>query len=251
MQDIDILTMALARFKPAMMIFDSIQSFFGNGVDMNKASDTRPVLDAVRNLCKAYGCTPFYVRHNGKSQHAKAMHSGLGSIDIAANMRSVLALYEDAEEKHRRYLAQTKTNGRKAPTMQLALTSATYDFALDDGEVITVEEVKVDWDGLSALSAADLNARQWVQQSADDEEKSALDEAREFLRAILADGPLLTTEVLKAAKEAGISEKTIKRAKAMEGIKAQRRPIDGAPSREWPWEWPLTPREPGEDDASF
>ena len=252
MQDIATLMAVLEQYHPALLVFDPIQSFFGPGVDINKATDTRPVLDGVRNLCKAYSCTPLYVRHNGKSEHVKAMHSGLGSIDITANMRSALALYEDQEVPQRRILAQTKTNGRRAPSIQCLLSSGTYDFCLDCNEVITVEDVRLDWDGLSPWTAADLNAQQWARAArANDEEKSALDEAREFLRDILADGPMLVDEVRQAARKAGISTATLKRAKSLKGIKAQRRPIEGKLSRDWPWEWPLPTRTPGEDDVPF
>ena len=145
--DLSLLTDLLTTYTPALMVFDPLQSFFGT-VDMNSASETRPTLDAVRHLCKAHGCTPLYVRHNGKAQRAKAIHASLGSIDITAHMRSVLALFKDPDDENRRILAQAKTNGRLAPSMQLKLMGATCDVVLDTG-LETLEDVQVDWDGLS------------------------------------------------------------------------------------------------------
>jgi hypothetical protein len=237
MQDTAQLMAILEQYRPALMVFDPIQSFFGPRVDMNNASDTRPVLDGVRNLCKAYGCTPLYVRHNGKGQHAKAMHSGLGSIDITANMRSALALYEDQEHPNRRILAQTKTNGRKAPSMQCRLSSGTHDYLTDDGSSETLEDVRMDWDGLSSLTAADLNARQWMQERANEEEKSAIDQAREFLQEALGDGQeVLYEDVMAAAKQAGIATATLRRAKALEKVKVRKQEGHGKNS---PWVWCL------------
>ena len=119
---------------------------------MNSAVDTRPVLDQVAALGKAHGCTPLYIRHNGKSQRAKAIHASLGSIDITAHMRSVLTLYRDPDETTRRILAHTKQHGRTAPSLNLNLVGATLDVATEDG-FETIEEVRVDWDGLSDLTA--------------------------------------------------------------------------------------------------
>jgi hypothetical protein len=52
MQDLDLLKQALGQYAPRLLVFDPIQSYFGRRVDMNSASDTRPVLDAVIALCK-------------------------------------------------------------------------------------------------------------------------------------------------------------------------------------------------------
>jgi hypothetical protein len=204
---------------------------------MNHANDTRPILDAVRNLCNAYDCTPLYIRHNGKTQRAKAMHAALGSIDISANMRSVLALYKDPDDTQRRILAHTKSNGRTAPSMQFRLVGATLDVPVEDNAFVTVEDVRVDWDGLSDLTDADLNARETIHGNDTQEAESALDQAREFLREVLADGPLRVDDLLEAAKHAGIKRRTLDRAKDKEGIKARRITIPDAPSNKWPWEW--------------
>jgi hypothetical protein len=236
LQDVALLENLLKQYTPVLMAFDPIQSFFGPGVDMNKANDTRPVLDAVRNLCKAHGCTPLYVRHNGKSQRSKALHTTLGSIDITANFRSTLALYKDPNDPQRRILAQTKSNGPTAPSMQLKLVGATYDADHDDGEIITVEDVRVDWDGLSDLTAEDLNARECVHGNDTEEAQSALDHAREFLREVL-DAPMRVDELLQAAKQAGLKRRTLDRAKDKEGVKARRVPMENTPANKWPWEW--------------
>jgi len=237
LQDLGELEALLKTHTPALMAFDPIQSFFGVHVDMNRASDTRPLLDAVRNLCKRYGCTPLYVRHHGKAQRSKAMHTALGSIDITGNMRSVLALYKDPNDDQRRILAQTKTNGRLAPSMQLRLVGATYETYTDPLTIETIEEVRVDWDGKSDLTAEDLNAREGAHGNDTHEAQSALDQAREFLREVLTDGPLSVEELLAAAKQAGIKRRTLDRAKDKEGVKARRVPTPDTPSNKWPWEW--------------
>jgi len=237
LQDLPLLEDLLKAFQPALMAFDPLQSFFGTNVNMNHANDTRPILDAVRNLCKGYSCTPLYIRHNGKAQRSKAIHSALGSIDITGNMRSVLALYKDPDDTQRRILAHTKSNGRYAPSMQLKLVGASLDVPVEGNTFVTVEDVRVDWDGLSDLTAEDLNARETLHGDDTQEANSALEEARRFLRELLQDGPVLSDEVETHAKKAGIAPRTLRRAKDKEKVRAKRQPQDGVSAAKWPWAW--------------
>jgi putative DNA primase/helicase len=239
LQDLPILEALLTMHRPALMAFDPMQSFLGPHVDMNQASGTRPILDAVRDLCKAHGCTPLFIRHTGKTQRTKAIHAGLGSIDITGVMRSVLSLYKDPELEGRRILAHTKSNGRYAPSMQLKLVGATHDVWLNTRTVLTLEDVRVDWDGLSDLTADDLNARECAHGNDSAEAQGALDEAREFLREMLRDGPVRVDELRTQAKQAGVTYATLRRAKDKEKVKASRQEQDGVPSAKWPWVWEL------------
>jgi putative DNA primase/helicase len=236
LQDLALFEQLLEQHTPAMLCFDPMQSYLGPGVDMNQAGDTRPLLDAVAALCAAHGTTPLYVRHHGKTVRSKTIHSALGSIDITGHLRSVLTLFADPDEKQRRILAHTKKAGVPAPSMQVRLTGAEFDVETDDGTE-TIEECQIDWDGLSDLTSDDLNARESVHGGDTDETNSALEAARDFLREMVKDSPVLVDELSAHAKKAGVSEKTLRRAKDKDHVKARRRPQDGIPGSKWPWEW--------------
>jgi hypothetical protein len=236
LQDLPQLEHLLTQHRPIMVCFDPLQSFLGPGIDMNRATETRPVLDAIRNLCKTHGCTPCYVRHNGKTQRTKALHAALGSIDITGNMRSSLVLYLDPDNPQRRILAHGKKNGRPAPSLNLTFVGTEFEVETDAG-TLTIEEVRIDWDGMSDLTADDLNARESAHGNDTDEANSALDQAREFLRTVLADAPVLVDKLREAARHAGVSWTTLKRAKDKERIKARRVPQENLPSNKWSWEW--------------
>jgi hypothetical protein len=238
LQDLPLIDALLRHHRPALMCFDPMQSFLGPDVDMNRANETRPVLDAIRNLGKAYACTPLYVRHNGKTQRTKGLHAALGSIDITANMRSSLVVYTDPDDPAHRILAHGKKNGRPAPSLNVKLVGVDFPVETDTGP-LTVEEVRVDWDGLSALTADDLNARETVHGNDTEEANSALEQAREFVREILHAGPQPVDEIRAQAKKAGVSEATLRRAKDKERVRARRVPLDGIPSNKWPWEWSI------------
>ena len=72
-----------------------------------------------------------------------------------------------------------------------------------------VDESGFSWTGESRLTAADLLAAESV-----GEERAADEEARTFLRDLLADGPLAARKVFEKTRKAGINEITLRRAKA-------------------------------------
>ena len=120
------------------------------------------------------------------------MHAGLGSIDIAANMRSVLFLAEDPDDPMRRIIGHSKSNNvQRGKSVAYAVETVIESILTPDGDTVTIEAPKLKWDGLSALSADDLSSPPPV----DEEEKGAVDQAREFLIDLLRDGPVLSDEV--------------------------------------------------------
>jgi putative DNA primase/helicase len=242
MQDLDLLRMAMNDYKPAMIVFDPFQAYFGKDVDMNRANQTRPVLDAVDNLCRAHNCTPLFIRHVGKS-HREAIYAGLGSIDIAGVMRSILFLGQDTENETRRILAHAKMNGgRIGQSLAYKMVSVEYDITTDDG-FITVEAPMLKWDGLSSLKANDLSM---PIASEAYEERGVVDQAADFLRELLSDGAVLATEAKKEYESAGFTKATMRRAQAKLKVVTRRQ---APPSGEWPedgnkkapWEWALPP----------
>lgn len=95
-----------------------------------------------------------------------------------------------------------------------------------DGEVACVL-----WEGVTPHTAAQL-----LTPTASAEERTALDEAMDVLRDVLADGPLQAKDVQRAARDAGISEITLRRAKSKLGVTATREGF-GSAGR---WVWSLS-----------
>ncbi len=71
----------------------------------------------------------------------------------------------------------------------------------------------------------------------DEEDRSALSGAKEFLLAELTDGPMTAKQVEKSAGDAGIRERTLRRAKSMLGIRSTKE-ADGS----WTWSLPGMPK---------
>ena len=102
--------------------------------------------------------------------------------------------------------------------------------------VFTVETssngvARIVWCGQS-----DLNASQILRPPVDEEEKSALAEAKEFLMDELEHGAMGTKQVKSNARDADIAERTLKRAKAELKVRYDKE-ADGS------WAWSLPTKE--------
>jgi hypothetical protein len=90
---------------------------------------------------------------------------------------------------------------------------------------------RISYRGFSEATAAQL-----LRTPEDEEEKSALTEAKEFLTSELARTPVSAKAIKKSAREADISERTLRRAKQVLGIRSEKE-SDGS------WTWSLPDKE--------
>jgi hypothetical protein len=100
---------------------------------------------------------------------------------------------------------------------------------------------RIVWDGATGHTAADLLR---VRRDDPDDQPTARSEAAEVLRVILADGPLPAREVKQLARDAGIAERTLDRAR--EEIGAVTRHEGFGKGSRWLWSLP----DPNPIDAS-
>ncbi len=193
MQDLNVLDQVLTKYKPLLLVIYPMQAYLGSNVDMHRANDVRPVLAGVARLAEKHGCAIVMIRHLGKSQADRAIYRGLGSIDFTAAARSVLLAGQDPQNPSSRAVIQTKNS--------LAPLGPAIGYEIsNDGQF--------SWTGVS-----DLTAGQVLQADKYNETGSKLEEAKDFLKDYLADGPQPTNEVLKKAENAGMNIVTIRRAK--------------------------------------
>jgi len=193
LDDVPLLEDAFTEVKPDLAIIDPIQAYVGAGTDIHRANETRPIMEGLKNLAEKYDCAVVVICHLNKGGQGPANNRVLGSIDFVAAARSTVLVAKDPHDPARRIMAQSKcSNGKEGESLA---------FRLDDGVL--------KWDGTSPLSADDLVAPQGRRP----EGESALDEATEFLRELLKGGPVEAKEVWDAAKAAGLSKATVRRAK--------------------------------------
>jgi putative DNA primase/helicase len=114
----------------------------------------------------------------------------------------VIGIDPNDDSGARRVLRVSKTNYREPATG--------FSFTIGDDEQLECGFV-------TSLRPSDVSAEDLV-TVAEPGEKGDRAEARDFLRSALADGSLTTEELLKLTKAAGISERTVRRARADLGV---------------------------------
>lgn len=209
---------AIIEHKPLLVIIDPLFAFTGGKMDINRANESRAISAPLAAIAERHGCAMVAVRHLGKSRGGgHALNAGIGSIDFTAAARSVLLVGRDPDDEKKRAIVQTKNN--------LAPLGVAIGFK--------VEGDKFRWTG-----ASDLTAARMLLVASSDEERGNIGEAAEFLHEILSDGPQPASAVKAAARHAGVSEATLRRARNRLGIRPIKR---GQPSTErqcWVWELP-------------
>ena len=207
----------IERVKPALVIVDPIVAYLPERTDMNSASAVCPVLARLAKVADETGTAIAFVRHLAKGTRDKAIYRGLGSIDFTAACRSVLMVGFDPNDAEKRVVAHGKSN-LAAPGPSLAYTLKGGRFA---------------WAGRSLLSAEDLGG-----PPPDPDQRSAREEAQEFLLQTLEEGPKPTLEVFADADRLRISRATLRRAKRDLGVVAEKTPDH--------WEWSLPSHPEGD-----
>lgn len=212
---------AIRQHGISVVVIDPIVSFLGQRIDMNKGNDVRSVLGPLVKLGRELNCTFIVVRHFNKSREGSASQRGAGSVDFRNAARSVLqVIHSDGKS----YLALEKSN--------YAAMAKTLTFTIENGSL--------KWSGVSDMTADEIHNES--QNSG--ENRSAIEEAIEFLEIELKDGPKAAPEITRHAKENGISDKTLQRAKAKRGVKSLKLPSG------WKWQLEVQDGQGGQDSLT-
>jgi hypothetical protein len=216
----------LARYPDAkLLIIDPILDYLGEKTNSDKATDVRRVLGPLRSLAEKHRVAIVALNHLRKSIGGSSKNRSLGSGAFVQVARIELRVCEDPEDADRRLLLPVKNNLGAAPGLAYRIESATNGAGLakwEDGPVsITIGEVEAD---------------------GGPEDRSAIEEAVEWLRSFLSEGPIKASEAKKQAGRDGVSEVTLKRAKKRLGVTAEQR------ERCWWWRLPTGSDEALPDD---
>jgi putative DNA primase/helicase len=154
--------------------------------------------------------------HLAKSTQAPAIYRAVGSIAFAAAARVVLAVAADPDRDGRRILAPVKNN--------LAARPAALAYSLTDGRLVWEPDplLDVDIDALLAGPGLDRQERR---------------EADAWLRALLADGPMLSKQIKQEGEQAGFAWRTLWRSAHRLNVETER--VGGlAGGGKWYWRLP-------------
>lgn len=195
------------------VVIDPITAYLGEA-DSHKNAEVRAVLSQFTDIAAEFGVAIIAVTHLNKSGNTNAQMSIMGSLAFVAAARAAWLVAKDEDDK--RYFVPMKNNlavDSKGLTYELESVSFSNSF----GEEIKTS--KIVWNGETDKKADDLLKTISKKTGRPDAEK---EEAKEFLSELLNENPdgLSKDEILASAKAAGISARTIARAREEMGIES-------------------------------
>lgn len=209
---------AIIEHAPVLVIIDPLFAFTGGKVDIHRANECRAISAPLATIAERHGCAMLAVRHLGKSRGGgHALNAGIGSIDFTAAARGVLLVGRDPDDEQKRAVVQTKNN--------LAPHGEAIGYKLEGNQFY--------WTG-----ASDLTAGRILAAVSDEGERSTLTEAVDFLSVALSCGGRDSKAIKDEAKQAGISEATLRRAKTRLKVQARKVGLPGSNFQKWIWELP-------------
>ena len=185
---------AVSRLGARVIVFDPLTSYIGSDVSINLANEVRDRINNLISVAKDTGCAVIIIGHMNKMMGAKALYRSLGSIDVIGSARSCLLIGRSKDDPANRIMAVQKCN--------LAERGRSIEFSVDDGRVEYLRHVEVTADELVGAFVSSASKGESKQQIA----------KRELL-ALLADGPMLKSDIISHMKELGVSQRTCELAK--------------------------------------
>lgn len=208
----------------ALLVIDPVSAYLGN-TDSHKNADVRSMLAPLAELAARHGVAVVCVSHLNKNSGTEALLRVQGSIAFGAAARAVWGVARDKGNPARRLFLPLKNN---LGADESGLAFAVEGFVLHSG----IETSRVVWEGVPVT----VTAEEAFAPDMDREERSAVDDAQSFLASVLADGPMQAKRVYAEGREAGYSERTLRRAQKALGIEAVKEGM-----REG-WQWRLSPK---------
>ena len=204
---------AIVENNARLVIIDPIQAYLGADVDMNRANEVRPIFMRLGQVAQRTGCAILLIGHLNKAAGMQSLQRGLGSIDIAAAVRSVMFIGKLKHDPTMRILTHEKSS--------LAPPGASLAFSLgDEGGFRWVGEYDITADEM--LSGIEPQRETKTQQ------------AKDLICTLLAGGKQVFSEDIdKAALERGIPGRTVRDAKRELGDALKSKIVEGRKKVFW------------------
>ena len=204
---------AIRENNARLMVIDPLQAFLGANVDMNRANEVRPVFRKLADIAQSTGCAIVMIGHLNKASGTQSTYRGLGSIDIAAVVRSILFVGKVKDDPTTRVIVHEKSS--------LAPPGQALAFSLGDQK------------GFRWIGAYDISAEDLLAGGEGTKAELKQEQAMKLIYEFLSDGrEVSVAELNKEAIERGISERTVRmvRNSMKEKLESERR------GKDW-WIW--------------
>lgn len=218
---------AIKKTGAKLLILDPIQAYLGSDIDMNRANEVRQLLKPLVRIAQTYQCAIVLIGHLNKNQGTNSVYRGMGSMDFAATVRSILLVGRYKEDQNIRIMVHDKSS--------LGPEGASLGFRLDGPDGF-------EWvEGYDQISSDEVLASS---RNSGKNPVTKLDRAVEFLKTNCREvGSIASNDIFELARLEGISERTLKEAKKhipqLQAVKVEAH-----------WEWQWVEEEPERKDGS-
>lgn len=209
-----------------LIIIDPITACLGRA-NQNAAGHIRAVLTGLVDFAARTGIAVVVISHLNKGSSRLAMMRITGSLAFVAVVRAAFLLIKNPADASQRLLLPIKNNlGVDCHGLSFRVESVSTGTGMAPRLVFDSEPVVITADEALGESRSDQNSR------------PTLEESKEFLRDYLVEGARPASDVQAAAKAAGISMASLRRAKSDLGITPTKVGMAG----EWRWILPERPK---------
>jgi Bifunctional DNA primase/polymerase, N-terminal/AAA domain/Primase C terminal 1 (PriCT-1) len=224
--DLPAIESAIQSVNGKLLVLDPFVAMLGAETNSYRDQDIRRVLVPLAALAEKTGVAVICIRHLNKGGGQNPKYRGGGSIGIIGAARAAFLFGEKPGEEGRYVFAPNKGNLWRGKPAALE-----YSVEDRDGQPVIV------WLGASVHNAASLLA-----QPENAEESNACGEAKGFLSEFLADGPHPVGDIKSEARRAGISDRTLIRARYQLGVRAKK--VGFGNGQYWEWGLPKEANRP-------
>ena len=208
---------ALERTQARLVILDPWDGYLGSAVNLDHASQTRPLLDRLACLAEEYRCCILLIRHLHKPAAGNPARRGVASIECAAVLRTEFLVGSSPDAPAQRALLHVKSNlGPLAQPLEYRI-APTGNFFWTNISNLTPEDLLA-----SRPTGAGLPKRKFAAQ---------------WLRDHLQPGSQTQGSIEIAAERDGVCIATLRRAKFDIGVRSHKDRKSGA------WWWTLPPSD--------
>ena len=204
-----------------LVVIDPVSAYLGDS-DSHKNAEIRGLLTPLKQLAEKHCLAFLMVNHMAKSGGSRAMYRAMGSLAFVAACRSAWLVSADPDRPDRRLFLPAKNN--------IGDDKHGFAYSIVDGAI--------QWESQPIDSTADDALRDGDPDNVPGPDPESRNEAKDFLRDYLANGPKPAPQVIREAKDAGIAKRTLDRAKKELGVRAQKHGVGG-----WFWMMPFAEGE--------
>jgi len=210
--DVDAITTAATKLGDCGLIVIDPVSAYLTGIDDHRNAVLRGTLTPLKRLAERLGAAVVLVSHLTKRASANGKHRILGSVGYVGACRANYLFAIDPDDSTGRCVLMLANGGNVGPT------APTLAYVIEDRE----NGPQVTWRDAPVPITVEQALRSLSSPPHEQERAFFGRECDQWLREMLAAGPVLHAQIMEVGREAGFTRDSLRRAKDRIGVTAYR-----------------------------